>query len=249
MSHRPTKKAQFNLTSPSPIGNNGYHSPSLPMKLITIMMVLPIMGRYLPSVIAMYRPALYSNKHPSFEIGFQHFTTNHGCGAFLNNRGRRKLIHLSIIPFEFSTATKRIEGSDRVHYYTTLSQYISDSDTPSFTSHRDTTSTTDRKNSSENNGENSRKPPLPSPPPDPSTFPPWSFEPRDFFSFEIMYESKKSLARVGRITTVRRLNFLFFWCDLLYFAEQKWYKGNFRSALKRNIIKLTSFFFFCLHKQ
>ena len=39
------------------------------------------------------------------------------------------------------------------------------------------------------------------PPPDPSTFPPWSYEPRDFFHFEILHESTKSLARVGRIHT------------------------------------------------
>ena len=39
------------------------------------------------------------------------------------------------------------------------------------------------------------------PPPDPSTFPASSYEPRDFFRFEILHESKKSLARVGRIHT------------------------------------------------
>lgn len=50
-----------------------------------------------------------------------------------------------------------------------------------------------------------RKPETPQPPPDPSTFPSWSYEPRDFFRFEILYESKKSLARVGRIHTVRIL--------------------------------------------
>lgn len=43
----------------------------------------------------------------------------------------------------------------------------------------------------------------PPPPPlaDPSEFPPWSFEPRDFFRFEILHESSKSQARVGRIHT------------------------------------------------
>ena len=39
------------------------------------------------------------------------------------------------------------------------------------------------------------------PPPDTSSFPSWSYEPRDFFRFEILYESTKSLARVGRIHT------------------------------------------------
>lgn len=37
--------------------------------------------------------------------------------------------------------------------------------------------------------------------PDPSTFPSWAYEPRDFFRYEIIYQSKKSMARVGRIHT------------------------------------------------
>ena len=41
-------------------------------------------------------------------------------------------------------------------------------------------------------------PPLP---PDPSSFPSWSYEPRDFFRYELIYQSKKSMARVGRIHT------------------------------------------------
>jgi queuine tRNA-ribosyltransferase len=39
------------------------------------------------------------------------------------------------------------------------------------------------------------------PPPDPSEFPDWAYEPRDFFRFEILHESTKSQARVGRIHT------------------------------------------------
>ena len=38
-------------------------------------------------------------------------------------------------------------------------------------------------------------------PPDPSTFPTWAYEARPYFHFEILHESKKSLARVGRIHT------------------------------------------------
>ena len=37
--------------------------------------------------------------------------------------------------------------------------------------------------------------------PQPSDFPPWSYEPRPFFKFEILHESTKSSARVGRIHT------------------------------------------------
>jgi len=41
------------------------------------------------------------------------------------------------------------------------------------------------------------------PPPleDPSSFPSWAFEPRDFFRYELLYQSKISNARVGRIHT------------------------------------------------
>jgi queuine tRNA-ribosyltransferase len=47
-----------------------------------------------------------------------------------------------------------------------------------------------------------RKQPQPPPPlPDPSEFPDWAFEPRSFFRFEILHESAKSGARVGRIHT------------------------------------------------
>jgi len=39
------------------------------------------------------------------------------------------------------------------------------------------------------------------PPPDSSTFPSWSYTPRPFFEFEILHQSTKSSARVGRIHT------------------------------------------------
>jgi hypothetical protein len=47
-----------------------------------------------------------------------------------------------------------------------------------------------------------KRPQPPGPPPGPETFPSWAYEPRPFFEFELLYESKKSLARVGRIHTV-----------------------------------------------
>lgn len=37
--------------------------------------------------------------------------------------------------------------------------------------------------------------------PSSSDFPPWSFSPKEYFRFEIIHQSKRSLARVGRITT------------------------------------------------
>ena len=39
------------------------------------------------------------------------------------------------------------------------------------------------------------------PPPGPEEFPDWSYQERDFFRFEILHESSKSQARVGRIHT------------------------------------------------
>jgi len=39
------------------------------------------------------------------------------------------------------------------------------------------------------------------PPPPPSEFPKWAYDKRDYFSYEIVYKSKNSNARVGRIHT------------------------------------------------
>jgi len=44
-------------------------------------------------------------------------------------------------------------------------------------------------------------PPPPLQPPDPSEFPDWAYEEREFFRFEILHRSTKSRARVGRIHT------------------------------------------------
>ncbi|KAL7473739.1 hypothetical protein ACHAXS_014485 [Conticribra weissflogii] len=37
--------------------------------------------------------------------------------------------------------------------------------------------------------------------PSPADFPSWAYEPKDYFQFEITHQSKKTLARTGRITT------------------------------------------------
>ena len=36
---------------------------------------------------------------------------------------------------------------------------------------------------------------------DPSSFPDWAYESRDYFRYELVYQSTKSMARVGRIHT------------------------------------------------
>jgi len=35
----------------------------------------------------------------------------------------------------------------------------------------------------------------------PFSFPEWAYQPRDYFRYEYLYQSKKSIARVGRIHT------------------------------------------------
>ena len=46
-----------------------------------------------------------------------------------------------------------------------------------------------------------RKPVEYPPPPSPKEFPDWAYEPRDYFRFELVHQSTKSMARVGRIHT------------------------------------------------
>lgn len=55
--------------------------------------------------------------------------------------------------------------------------------------------------SSSSNSEKKKDVYCPPPFEDPSSFPDWSYEPRDFFRYELVYQSKISNARVGRIHT------------------------------------------------
>ena len=73
--------------------------------------------------------------------------------------------------------------------------------------------------------------PIIQPPPKPETFPLWAYEPRSFFEFELLYESKKSLARVGKIHTVcnTRINLRIYrfasnsFCVLYLHSLASWY--------------------------
>jgi len=64
-------------------------------------------------------------------------------------------------------------------------------------------SPTSRSSSSSSSSDNPKKKYVPEIPPleDPSSFPSWSYEPRDYFRYELIYQSKISNARVGRIHT------------------------------------------------
>lgn len=57
--------------------------------------------------------------------------------------------------------------------------------------------------SSSSSSDKSKKKYVPEIPPlqKPSSFPSWSYEPRDYFRYELIYQSKISNARVGRIHT------------------------------------------------
>ena len=63
-----------------------------------------------------------------------------------------------------------------------------------------TTTTSSKKHKKNNKHQNTTTSYYP-PPPDSSTFPTWSYSPRPFFHFEILHQSTKSSARVGRIHT------------------------------------------------
>ena len=59
----------------------------------------------------------------------------------------------------------------------------------------------DNENNEDNNKNSTRATTTPPPLPEPSDFPDWAYEPRSFFRFELLHESSKSGARVGRIHT------------------------------------------------
>jgi hypothetical protein len=92
----------------------------------------------------------------------------------------------------------------RLTYHATMSN--SETSTTTNSAQNDCNSLDSGKDIINNRGNNHTKPhkshsPSPPPPPDPSTFPLWSYEPRSFFHFEILHQSSRSLARVGRIHT------------------------------------------------
>lgn len=90
-------------------------------------------------------------------------------------------------------------GSSAVVAFSTIPSTIHQSSTRNFGGK------TFRLFSSKSKSSSKSKPKSPPPPPPkllgPEDFPDWAYEPRDFFRFEILHESTKSQARVGRIHT------------------------------------------------
>ena len=76
-----------------------------------------------------------------------------------------------------------------------------DSTAPAITGDDDDNDNDDKEGKKEKKSSRKRPQPPPPPLPDPSEFPDWAYEPRSFFRFEILHESTKSRARVGRIHT------------------------------------------------
>lgn len=96
----------------------------------------------------------------------------------------------------FSTVKDENEGNANVESLSDDGQIGADDESSTTVLHHESTNST--KN---NSGSKRKKLQPPGPPPGPETFPLWAYEPRPFFEFELIYESKKSLARVGRIHT------------------------------------------------
>ena len=98
--------------------------------------------------------------------------------------------------------SKSLQQINHQHHHR-LVQFSTIVDSDLQTNSTDSSSNNDRNSSDASSTKTKRKPRATTypPPPDPSTFPSWSYEPRDFFHFEILHESSKSLARVGRIHT------------------------------------------------
>mmetsp|Transcript_14490 Transcript_14490/g.30946 ORF Transcript_14490/g.30946 Transcript_14490/m.30946 type:complete len:562 (+) Transcript_14490:189-1874(+) len=104
------------------------------------------------------------------------------------HHGRRRIVHFSTLSdsdTEISSSTADDDGIDGV------GSVSSDSSNSQSTKPSTNKSSKSRR----------RQPKQSSPPPHPSTFHPSTYSPRPFFHFEIIHQSTKSLARVGRIHT------------------------------------------------
>lgn len=123
-----------------------------------------------------------------------------GGGAGLTARATVSSLAQSIRQYLHPASSLR-----RLTYHATMSN--SETSTTTNSAQNDYNSLDSGKDIINNRGNNhtkphkSHSPSSPPPPPDPSTFPLWSYEPRSFFHFEILHQSSRSLARVGRIHT------------------------------------------------
>jgi hypothetical protein len=118
---------------------------------------------------------------------------------------RSRILHRSIISScrrSSISSSDSFEGSDAPRLFSTKTPTEEDdakltSSSGNHTSLSGTASTNNKQKHDKHQNQTIVYPP----PPDPSTFPSWSYEPRPYFNFEIIHQSTKSSARVGRIHT------------------------------------------------
>ncbi len=96
-------------------------------------------------------------------------------------------------PLHSSTSTKSTVNDDATEQTKASSSSSNSSNSSNSNNNSGATHKRDKKGT--------RKTPQLQPPMPPSSFPDWAYEPRDFFRYELIYQSKKSNARVGRIHT------------------------------------------------
>eukprot|EP00986_Skeletonema_menzelii_P006753 scaffold2556_cov153-Skeletonema_menzelii.AAC.1 len=164
--------------------------------LIHIYLALAITTTTTTTTTTMAFSSLSSNKLMIRQISYRSFDNGHNNKLILdtcNNFYRRtkNTHHVNNIAADaptclFSTTTPSIESASNA------TQEVA---TPSSSDGTITNNCNKKKNKKNQN--TTTYPP----PPDASTFPSWSYSPRPFFHFELLHQSTKSAARVGRIHT------------------------------------------------
>lgn len=129
----------------------------------------------------------------------------------IKQQRKQKQLMISFLIASSLSPAKRINSNafvstvvttKRLRLASTLLKVLNDKETVSTASNSNPDPDPDNAQTSTKKSRNKRNTsPCTEPPADPSTFPSWSFEKRDFFRYESIYESKLSQARVGRIHT------------------------------------------------
>ena len=115
---------------------------------------------------------------------------------------RSRILHQSIISSCRRSSGSSFEVSDVPRLFSTKTPIEEDAKlTSSSGNHTSLSGTASTKNNKQKYDKHQNQTIVYPSPPDPSTFPSWSYEPRPHFHFEIIHQSTKSSARVGRIHT------------------------------------------------
>ena len=115
---------------------------------------------------------------------------------------RSRILHQSIISScRRSSSSDSFEGSDVPRLFSTKTPIEEDAKLTSSSGNHTSLSVSSTNNKQKYDKHHQNQTIIYPSPPDPSTFPSWSYEPRSYFHFEIIHQSTKSSARVGRIHT------------------------------------------------